>query len=236
MSCRRIKRSAGASRIDREACERGLSLASLPPWRAQNPPATRRPARSTSGPAGARHPPHVERPPAGPTARPTTASSPSRRIPRGAPPIPRDAEAGKVDIGAGRGSTSPPHVVPRNPAVSGRRRDRPRGQRARPITRVASPLAHPEPRRESREAGEVDGQQGWPGNHIPGVAPPNARRANAGGIDRDADDRVLLLASRPLRLQSTPSPRPCGAALSHRAPGATSQGCAWLSRQREAAH
>ena len=80
-SPRRNSRCAVASGIDREAGERVLPFVSCPPWRAPNP------ARRMGPPASPRRNPEARaaRSPAGPTARPTSASHPSRRIPLGVP-------------------------------------------------------------------------------------------------------------------------------------------------------
>ena len=87
-----------------------------------------------------------------------------------APNPAHDLEAGEIDIGTGEHTTSP-RVAPPNPALRGRRHDRPRGRRARPVPRIAScppPWRTPNSARDA-EVGEIDIGAGE-AHHIPPVS------------------------------------------------------------------
>ena len=132
------------------------------------------------------------RQPAGSTARPTRASHPSRRVPRGVPQTLGDAEAGDVQIGAGS-RVPPPHVAPPKLALRGRQRDRPRGRRARPAFRVVSPVARPKPR----------ATHGPPPRH-PAETPKPALRGRQRDQPRGQRVRPTLRVASPL---ACPEPR-----------------------------
>ena len=198
MSCRRAPRCADAGEID---C------------------ATRKPARWTLGPAS-----HITPVSRRKTPRCADAGGIDREVdervllPRPAPraisPVARpEPRATQEPARSTSGPASAPHLsgnAPQNPALRGRRRDRPRGRRARPGPRVVSPVAHPEPRATRKPARSTSG---------PTSAPhPQCRAAEpcaAGGIDRETDARarpaprvVAAPAGRALT-SSVPADVPC---------------------------
>ena len=207
-SCSRVVSPAArpepraTARSTSASCSRVLLPASCPPWRALNP--ARRGSRRDRHRGQREHhipprraaEPNAARTPTESTARLTSASCSPASIPRGAPQTPRDAEAGEIDTRASERTTSP-RVAPPNPALRGRRGDRPRGGRARPAPRVVSPRGAPQTPRDA-EAGEINLGASEREHHSPPVSRRRTPcRAGAVGVDREADERVLLPASCP---------------------------------------
>ena len=124
-------------------------------------------------------------------ARPASAACPSHRVPRGAPQTPRDAWA----------PPRHPAETPK-PALRGRQRDQPRGQRARPTLRVASPLACPEPRATRKPARSVSGPAAaQPTPRHPAETPKTALRGRR-------RDRTRSQRARPALRVVSPATRP----------------------------
>ena len=135
--------------------------------------------------------PFTSRTPAGSTAGPASASCLSCRVPRGAPQTPRDAWA----------PPRHPAETPK-PALRGRQRDQPRGQRARPTLRVASPLACPEPRATRKPARSVSGPAAaQPTPRHPAETPKTALRGRR-------RDRTRSQRARPALRVVSPATRP----------------------------